>query len=130
MLIKRGYTLIEILVVVVIIGILASLGLPNYFKLQEKSLDREAKASLALIRAAERVYRMEIGFYYPDSGSKSVSDINTDLKLSLPTSSPKWTYSVTTPGGLATAARSGRTWTLDSSGPSEDATCSPVGSCP
>lgn len=130
MLIKRSYTLIEILVVIVIIGILASLAWPNYSKLQEKSLDREAKASLALIRAAERIYKMEVGFYYPFSGAVAdPSLINTNLKLSLPTSAAKWTYNVDNASGTGTvqATRSGRTWELESSAASEDAACS--GAC-
>ncbi len=128
MLIKKGFTLIELLVVIVIIAILAALGLPGYNKLQEKSLDREAKASLALIRAAERIYRMEMSFYYPNTGSvNTLSSINTDLKLSLPTDSPKWSYTVTAPNGNATALRSGRTWSLLSSGTTDDAIC--TGSC-
>jgi type IV pilus assembly protein PilE len=131
MLMKRGFTLVEILVVIVIIGILAALAWPNFTTTKEKTLDREAKATLALMRAADRIYRMEIGYYYPYSGSvNAVSVINTDLRLSLPdTASPNWNYSLSSPTGIGAATRTAgaaRTWTLDSAGALEDPACTGV----
>lgn len=124
-----GLTLVELIVVIIIIGILVSLALPQFGVTKERTLDREAKASLALMRAAEKIYRMEIGYYYPYSGSVStVGAINTDLRLSLPdTASPNWSYSLTSPTGIGQATRLGRTWALDSAGTSEDPVC--TGSC-
>lgn len=132
MLIKKAFTLAEILVVIVIIGTLAALALPSFTTTKEKTLDREAKATLALMRAADRIYRMEIGYYYPYSGSvNTVSTINTDLRLSLPdTASPNWSYSLSSPTGIGAAARTpgaSRTWTLDSAAASEDPLC--TGTC-
>lgn len=130
MLTRRSFTLIEILVVIIIIGILASLGLPNFERVREKALDREAKTTLALIRAAERIYKMEEGNYFPSSGTTSeekAESLNTNLKLSLPTASnPKWTYEVDS-SGQAMATREGaggRVWTLESSGSCEEPACS------
>jgi len=127
---RKGFTLVEIIIVLIIIGILVSFALPQFAVTKERALDKEAKVSLALMRAAERVYRMEIGYYYPNTGSVSiVSSINTDLKLSLPdTASPNWSYSLSSPTGIGRAARLGRTWTLDSAGSSDDPKC--TGSCP
>ncbi len=131
---KKGFTLVEILVVLVIIGILVALALPNFTTTKEKTLDREAKATLALMRAAERIYKMEVGVnYYPyDSytSTNNISLINTNLRLSLSaTAFPNWSYSInnvsSTGTGLAT--RLGRTWTLDSVGSSEEPVC--TGSC-
>lgn len=122
MLKRKSFTLVEILVVVTIVGILASLGLPNYMAIKEKALNREAQASLALIRAAEKIYRMENGFYYPDGATtNNVALINTNLKLSLPDSATKsWTFSIDATGaGLARALRQGgggadgRIWSIN-----------------
>jgi type II secretory pathway pseudopilin PulG len=110
---ESGWSLLEAMVVLIIIGILATLGLAQYGTYKESSLDKEAKANLRLIVAAERIYRMEVGVYYPcgDSGC-----LNNNLKLFLP--SANWSYSST--GGGATCAQAtrnggdGRSWSYRS----------------
>ena len=112
---KKSFTLTELLVVIVIIGILAALGMPTYSAIKEKTLDREAKASLALIQAAEKIYKMETTFYYPYSGSESnVDNINNNLKLSLP-NPVSWSYTVdgAAPNMTATRAVGDKVWELD-----------------
>jgi prepilin-type N-terminal cleavage/methylation domain-containing protein len=117
---KEGFTLIELLVVIIIIGILAALAMPGFGVSKERVLDKEAKANLALIQAAEKIYRMETGFYYPYSGSTNViSTINEDLRLNLPTSETSWTYDVDGDSEETTASRlpsSSRVWTLTFTG--------------
>ena len=123
---EKGFTLIELLVVVIIVGVLAALALPGFTKTKERVLDKEAKANLALVQAAEKIYRMENTSYYPVSGSvSSISSINSNLKLNLPNST-NWSYSVSSSQGAA--ARSGRTWTLSHTSTGEP-TCSGTG-CP
>ena len=47
---KRGFTLIELMIVVAIIGILAAIAIPNFIKFQAKSKQSEAKTNLKAIR--------------------------------------------------------------------------------
>ena len=54
---QNGFTLIEMLVVIAIIGILASLAIPNMTKARNKAKEAEVKANLHVIQAAlERFY--------------------------------------------------------------------------
>ena len=138
---RKSFTLIEILVVVVIIAVLAALAWPNYIGIREKSLNREAKASLALVRAAEKIYRMEQGFYYPYLDTTgTTANINNFLKLGLPESATRsWTIDLTSPTintGTGTATRigvgvDGRQWLINFSGDT-DPSCSggsPASNC-
>jgi len=108
---RKSVTLMEMLVVIIIIGVLAALALPNFGPFKEKTLEREAKASLSLVRAAEKIYRMENSFYCPDSGTGTIltSAINTNLKLSFLTgSSRNWDYKIVSTGANDFSARARR----------------------
>lgn len=58
-----GFTLIELLVVVMIIGILASMGIPQYYKVVERSRAAEANNLIALIRSAQERFMTQNGNY-------------------------------------------------------------------
>ena len=54
---KSGFTLLEIIIVIIIVGILASIALPKFFKTVEFSRGQEALTNLGTIRQAmERCY--------------------------------------------------------------------------
>jgi type II secretory pathway pseudopilin PulG len=101
----KAITLVELIIVITIVVILATVAFPNFFKSKARAIDKEAIVSLRLIQAAEKIYRMEKGFYYPDTGSADVAGINSYLKLSLP--STNWTYSIIQGGSVATAQAQG-----------------------
>ena len=58
-----GFTLIEILIVIVILGLLASLVAPNLFNKVGSSKQKTAKAQMQMISTALDTYRLDIGTY-------------------------------------------------------------------
>ena len=60
---QKGFTLIELMIVVAIIGILAAIAIPNFLRFQLKSKSSEGKVNIAAIRTAEESYLAEFGVY-------------------------------------------------------------------
>ena len=60
---RKGFTLIELMIVVAIIGILAAIAIPNFLKFQAKSKQSEAKTNLKAIFTAETAYFGENNSY-------------------------------------------------------------------
>ena len=60
---RGGFTLIELMIVVAIIGILAAIAIPNFLKFQLKAKTSEGKTNLAAIRTAEESVFAEYGAY-------------------------------------------------------------------
>lgn len=56
---KKGFSLIELMIVVTIIGILAAIAVPNYQRFQAKARQSEAKSNLAALYAAEKAFFSE-----------------------------------------------------------------------
>jgi prepilin-type N-terminal cleavage/methylation domain-containing protein len=117
---NKSFTLLELIIVVIILAILVSISLPLFSKTKEKAIDKEAQASVKLIMAAEKIYRMEVGGYYGTTLGNQ--DINNNLRLSLPYKANRnWNYT-TTAGGASDACAQGqrysgpdtRTWRIRS----------------
>ncbi len=60
---RKGFTLIELMIVVAIIAILASIAIPQYKKFQLKAKTSEAKSNIGAIRSAEETYAAEHDVY-------------------------------------------------------------------
>ena len=116
MLYKRGFTLFEVLIVVVIASILAGLSIAYYTNAKEATLDKQVKADLKLLQAAEKNYRMDVGNYYPSSSSTGdLNNINSNLKVNLPTSSSRaWDFRAWSTGCIRATRNGGdnRTWRI------------------
>ncbi|MBI2875345.1 MAG: prepilin-type N-terminal cleavage/methylation domain-containing protein [Candidatus Tectomicrobia bacterium] len=112
---QSGFTLIELMIVVAIIGILAAIAIPNFVKFQAKSQQAEAKAGLGSIRTMQEAYRAENDFY-----ANGISSVGFESKGG----NARYTYSSTgnsTNSFDATACGttgrvSGDEWTINENG--------------
>ena len=66
---KKGFTLIELMIVVAIIGILAAIAIPKFADLIKKSKEGATKGSLGALRSALTIYYGEQEGVYPDPGA-------------------------------------------------------------
>ena len=74
---KKGFTLVELLVVVLIVGILASIAMPNYTKSVEKARATEAMTMVKAINDAVYAYAAEKSAC-PPSFSKLLVEVPGD----------------------------------------------------
>lgn len=82
MLDRKGFTLLELVVVIIIIGILASLGLNQYGQMVERSRGAEAKAILGQVRGAAAAHYMQ---YNALTGMANTNENFTELNAGLGT---------------------------------------------
>jgi general secretion pathway protein G len=80
---NTGFTLLELLVVVLIIGLLAGLVAPRYFGQVGKSEVNVAKAQIDALEKALDQYRLDTG-YYPSA------EMGLDALIKRPANEPKW----------------------------------------
>jgi len=60
---KRGFTLIELMIVVVILGILASIVVPSYLGREEEARRTAAKIQIRNFESALAMFKLDNGFY-------------------------------------------------------------------
>ncbi len=92
---QEGFTLIELMIVVAIIGILAAIAIPNFLRYQAKSRQSEAKTNLGAIFVAETAYFSEVNRY----GSFS------EVGYALAGTTNRYTYRSPATGGAAASSQ-------------------------
>jgi prepilin-type N-terminal cleavage/methylation domain-containing protein len=83
----RGYTLVEVLMVVAIISILAMLSAPAYMQFTQKPRASEAVATMTLMRQALRDYKIVHNSYFDMASGDLANDLPTSVSSGLPTPS-------------------------------------------
>jgi len=82
---NRSFTLMELIVVVIIVSVLASLAIPNLFKSVEQNYEMDAMIQLRSIYNVEQVFLTRTGGFWPTELTifAYVDTINDDLALSV-----------------------------------------------
>ncbi len=80
---QRGFSLIELMIVVALIGILAAIAIPNFLSYQARAKQSEAKTNLVAIHTAEVAYFAE---------QNSYGDTFTKIGFAVTGSSPRYHY--------------------------------------
>jgi len=95
---EKGFTLIELMIVIAVIAILVTIALPSYQTYMQQARRTEAKAAILDVQLAEEKWRTNNATYTTDLSASGL-DLTTSFNA---TNLPNYTIAVTTPTAPAT----------------------------
>ncbi len=100
---EEGFTLVELLVVMLILGLLAAIAIPSFFNQRDKARDADSKSAARTAQTAIETYATDNGGSYALAAAGDLEDIEetlTDASLNAPVSNAdSYTVSVTSDTG-------------------------------
>jgi prepilin-type N-terminal cleavage/methylation domain-containing protein len=120
---QKGFTLIELMIVVVIIGILAALAIPRFMRATTKSKQSEAKMILKQIYTMQHAYRQEYDSYCMNGASATAGGAFATLGVDI-MAGARYTYAIVAAANTFTGTATGDldddatidTWTIIETG--------------
>jgi type IV pilus assembly protein PilA len=76
---ESGFTLVELLVVMLILGLLAAIAIPSFFNQRDKAKDADAKASVRTAQTAMETYATDSGGSYTGATATKLVAIEPTL---------------------------------------------------
>ena len=101
---SRAFTLIELIIVVIIVGILATLAIPQYQKAVERAKGAKARDMVKLIFKAELMYFADKGVYVTGYEDVIVPGLKDYIELDGALADTDWNYYAFVAGTIYTGA--------------------------
>jgi len=122
---ERGFTLVELMIVVIVIGVIAALAIPRFMAATTYPKTAEARQLLKQIHVQQRAYRQEFGTYWGNGVSADKDAPLNFAKLGVTLmASARYTYSIVAGQTSYTCTAKANldddpavdTWTIDGGG--------------